>query len=796
MVNIKEGQIKNITILDREGNGFINASGSIITNVADPINDSDLTTKKYIDGYVAKQVSTISDLRDLSILDNQIVYCLSHSGDGYNGAGMFIKTPVCSIGTYFDNNGSIIIPLSGFGSDGSCAWKRVDNNVVTPEHFGAIGNGISNDFEPLNSAINYAIENSFKILLSKYYRCDSEILIEDGSNLEIEMTNESIIDFSNCTPSGIGAFVVGTVNGFATSIGTPSEDINYGDCNWTFLSEPDVNIDDVLIIYCDTDYSWSSHNSYYKKGEFGQVINKSGNSVTLETTSFDSYLINESIDVVKLVGTKVHIHGNGTWLFKEDETSRGLVLIGCRDSLIENIKIQGSQNSNLTLWNCFKTKIVGIKGIQSSKDIGLNHILSIGACHDCHGDNINTSSTRHSITFNNAETIALLPNRLCSIKNSTIYGGELSAALYGCTDHCGFLNCIIYGGVQLSGSNPYIQNCKIFSAENNWDSEVSTGLCLQFKELKDNNQGFETININSCDFFVKKIEENIIPLNMSFTEGTKGILNLKNINLKSIADIDILELFFINLNGISEQEVSILIKDVIFDGYQEKNPRIIVKGNSNCSFKKINIDTVNGCGIFLNDFKCPNTDIINVNSFKSDESGLAIEVLEYIDVRQRIRILNSTFNEGNGPGILIYSTNVLNDIDVEILNCEMINNGQDHNTSSEGLCSMRLYLIAKARVMGCTIGDTQEEQTQTKGFRFDSCGKIIEDVGIRRVGSLLLDNWDCTTLIRNVIKGTGTPESFVTASRGSVYYRTDGGIGTSFYVKETGDVTTTGWVAK
>lgn len=43
--------------------------------------------------------------------------------------------------------------------------------------------------------------------------------------------------------------------------------------------------------------------------------------------------------------------------------------------------------------------------------------------------------------------------------------------------------------------------------------------------------------------------------------------------------------------------------------------------------------------------------------------------------------------------------------------------------------------------------------------------------------------------------GTGTPESAVTAPVGSIYSRTDGGAGTSMYVKESG-TGNTGWVAK
>ena len=44
-------------------------------------------------------------------------------------------------------------------------------------------------------------------------------------------------------------------------------------------------------------------------------------------------------------------------------------------------------------------------------------------------------------------------------------------------------------------------------------------------------------------------------------------------------------------------------------------------------------------------------------------------------------------------------------------------------------------------------------------------------------------------------KGAGTPEGVVTAPIGAVYHRTDGGAGTSFYVKESG-TGNTGWVAK
>ena len=43
--------------------------------------------------------------------------------------------------------------------------------------------------------------------------------------------------------------------------------------------------------------------------------------------------------------------------------------------------------------------------------------------------------------------------------------------------------------------------------------------------------------------------------------------------------------------------------------------------------------------------------------------------------------------------------------------------------------------------------------------------------------------------------GAGTPEGAVTAPIGATYRRTDGGVSTSFYVKESG-TGNTGWVGK
>ena len=52
-----------------------------------------------------------------------------------------------------------------------------------------------------------------------------------------------------------------------------------------------------------------------------------------------------------------------------------------------------------------------------------------------------------------------------------------------------------------------------------------------------------------------------------------------------------------------------------------------------------------------------------------------------------------------------------------------------------------------------------------------------------------------SSLAALVISGSGSPEGVVTAPVGKLYLRTNGGAGTTLYVKESGSGNT-GWVAK
>lgn len=107
------------------------------------------------------------------------------------------------------------------------------------------------------------------------------------------------------------------------------------------------------------------------------------------------------------------------------------------------------------------------------------------------------------------------------------------------------------------------------------------------------------------------------------------------------------------------------------------------------------------------------------------------------------------------------------------------------NTSSAG--SFVFRTLADAYSVGTTAWSLSRSTTNITGqtWTIDS-GEYRFVGGSIRLGSTTGPTWS---------QGTGSPEGVVTARVGSFFSRTDGGAGTSFYVKESG-TGNTGWVAK
>ena len=100
--------------------------------------------------------------------------------------------------------------------------------------------------------------------------------------------------------------------------------------------------------------------------------------------------------------------------------------------------------------------------------------------------------------------------------------------------------------------------------------------------------------------------------------------------------------------------------------------------------------------------------------------------------------------------------------------------------------------VARSGGGGALIARNQAEGHATAGFRMDAdsgAHKWRDNDGTYSIAGTVAHTF-------GTLEGTGSPEAAVVGSIGDTYRRRDGGAGTSTYVKESGNGTNTGWVAK
>jgi len=100
------------------------------------------------------------------------------------------------------------------------------------------------------------------------------------------------------------------------------------------------------------------------------------------------------------------------------------------------------------------------------------------------------------------------------------------------------------------------------------------------------------------------------------------------------------------------------------------------------------------------------------------------------------------------------------------------------------------------RVDGAVSTSTNDTNWNNRGryarvYRLTTAGSVVTAIEDHRAGPYGVHGGGGIALI----SGAGTPESAVVAPVGTLYTRTDGGAGTTLYVKESG-TGNTGWVAK
>ena len=408
-------------------------------------------------------VDTIADLRNLEpAFDGQQIELLGHTIAGVGG-GVFYADFSSSAG---DDNGVTVVTTGGR------RWVRKLEGYVTPQMFGAIGDGVNDDSVAFIAARTaaagtkiYAAAGIYK--LNSALNSSEDLIIEgDGPT--------TVLDFTGAVSGG--SYAIDAI-GTATQIENLSGIQEVGSYSVTFASAPSLSVGDVFVIYNPTNSSWSSARTNYRAGEWCEVVRISGNVVTVRNRLYDTYNAGD-VWVYKITGPRVSLRN----FYILGTSALGLVKTTlCKEPLIENIKASHANDSVIYFDRCFKPTVIN-PDIVNIGDGGDDYGVAVGNSQHTRIIGGYIFSRRHAVTTGGNAEICCVPVRDCRTIGSVLKNDPGSATFaadfHGNTEDSSYINCTIYGGGAWQGKDVGYDGCTIYADVNGiiiYSAEIKGG---------------------------------------------------------------------------------------------------------------------------------------------------------------------------------------------------------------------------------------------------------------------------------------------------------------------------------
>ena len=332
--------------------------------------------------------------------------------------------------------------------------RMISGAMVSVRDYGAIGDGTSDD----TVAIQAAVSTGKSILIpSGTFRITNTILFPGDMRMAFEDGGKILADVG--TYSGDYALKAA---GSITQISGLGANADKGDTSLTFASAVSLAFDDTILIFNPSDSSWSGFRANYKAGEFCHVEGVSGSTVTLQNPLFDNY-VSANVNVYKLNQIAVELQ-NPT--IENVGSALGSISVEFgRNVQIINPQIKDSNNSCILLRRCVEGDILGGRCVNEG-DGGDDYAVVFGNTSNITVHGGSYYARRHAVAAGGDAETGCIPCRNlkyigCRISNDR-NSGTFAADFHGNSEHCGFYECLIQGGVSPQGSDISIVNCDLY----------------------------------------------------------------------------------------------------------------------------------------------------------------------------------------------------------------------------------------------------------------------------------------------------------------------------------------------
>ena len=530
---------------------LINKSTDVNLGTSDILYPTQKAVKSYVDNLLSIITNnilfiwklftgfSISELRLLTDLQISLVKTFNCNELGKEGKWYYDQNDTTSI----DNTGTILVTQSGK------RLKRIINDYIYPEWFGAIGNGINDDTIPIQNMLNLNYNSIFNF--SKLYLVDNinipnnKNILLNGSLIKKSINNDQnnysyILKLNNnITISGIGSLDGNSDN--IASLRTNTSALNYGisiegdniniskitiknTINETInaINRNNININDVIEynIGHGATYKFCSNINYNNYKQLNSNFKYTGvyqhcldfwycqnvllDNILIKDVTSTSSAPSYAISGITILGCYNGKYTNITFQNNNSSVNEGLPIAddGSSNSIFNNIiidkwkcgagiEVQGGRNNKYT--NILINNIDVSNTVSGT--VGL-HILDTGVMGGMLNTNTSTQQSRdRAISTNN------------TFSNIKIIGG--------------------YTGFRVSGSNNVFQNCQATGQSYGWRlQQLQGGVDTNYWNLPIE----QNIYGNT---FINCLGKNCLVTSVGYWGGESTFINFKSINSKS-----------------------------------------------------------------------------------------------------------------------------------------------------------------------------------------------------------------------------------------------------------------------
>lgn len=390
-------------------------------------------------------------------------------------------------------------------------------DYVTPEMFGAKGNGIDDDTNPFQKALN----NSKKVIANKSYLL-RDIIVNNGNEIEFSTTTVIYRDKTD-NENDSGLFVAyGSIGNSNYKLVSESTELSN---DITLDSVSDLNIGDTILIKNPSETGEDSN-----KALVTTIIGISSTTVTLANPLQWDYPIDSYINKITPITFK--INGNGAKFDNMGLVGRGY-FITCdyaKDFIVENINVENSPTGVIRVHYSINGIIENCTGKKpTSNSAPYGEYLGILYSTNINCYNITAIDYRRCIDY--------VGSTYCNTYNSK--GFRSGFTTHGLLARfCNFINCEYH---QLKETID--RTCVIGNLEYYYDKDISFIGCKFINGNRNiyivNNDC--TCNIKDCIFTNSKVAiyNNGLNVNISNTTFDKIVTLISNINTTSNNTVNI-----------------------------------------------------------------------------------------------------------------------------------------------------------------------------------------------------------------------------------------------------------------